>query len=159
MWRGSDHLAQNPRPVQSAINVVVRTDEMTIPGWHTFWNVFTLKAKLVTVAVIIGVVLVIWGGYKIFHHEPKIDLKTVDRINKANEVDRLKVLHETIEQNQQVIQTADNRTTIAETSVDERNKAIDAKVIEADKKIAQAQADHGNVSSEELECILTGNCS
>jgi hypothetical protein len=40
----------------------------------------------------------------------------------------------------------------------EMQKEVDAKVAEADKKIEAVKREKGDVTAEELECILTGVC-
>jgi|GEM_PF-6042082 len=91
--------------------------------------------------------------------KPQIDAVTIQKINTANESERKKELQKVIEDNSAVISTVDNRTTIAETNVIERNRLIDERVKDADRKIAEAKAVGRDVTSEELECILVpDNC-
>jgi hypothetical protein len=113
--------------------------------------------KIVVPAIVLLVLVVLF--YKACgHKKASIDLETVNKINNANEQERKAEVRKTIEENQTVVQTVANTTTIAETDVAERDKAIEAKVKEADAKIAEAKQQGRDVTSEELECILTGAC-
>jgi DNA-binding transcriptional MerR regulator len=83
-----------------------------------------------------------------------IDVKNIEKINSENKAERQQELREVVEENADAIKTVDGRTTIAETNVVERDRLVDEKVKEADKKIEEAKQQGQDVSSEQLECIL-----
>ncbi len=87
----------------------------------------------------------------------KIDEKTIQSINSANEKERKAELQKVIEDNQDVIKTVDERTELAGVNRVEREREIDAKIAEAEKKIQEAKSQGKDVTSAELECILTGD--
>lgn len=123
------------------------------------WGFCVANWKLLLL-ILAGVIVFFWlvSFSLCSRNKPKIDLETVNKINSANEKERKLELQKVIEQNADTVRTVDNRTTVAETNVVERNKKIDEKIAEVDKKIQEAKAGGKDVSSEELECILTGNC-
>lgn len=88
--------------------------------------------------------------------KPKIDMKAVNEINSANEVERKKVLEKTITENASVVKTVDERKTIAEVSEAEKQTQIYVKIQEVDAKIAAAKAQGRDVTGPELECLLMG---
>lgn len=118
------------------------------------------KAVLLTVMILAAILLFAVVAFFYRHCGPKtasIDLKSVEKINKANETERKAELQKVIEQNADVIKTVDERNTIAETNETERNAQIFAKIQEADRKIAEAKASGRDVTSAELEKILCPN--
>jgi hypothetical protein len=84
-----------------------------------------------------------------------IDLEGVTKINSVDRAERLKELEKVITENQDVIATADNRTTLAEQDIVTRNREIARKVAEADKAIENAKSHGRDVTQQELECLLT----
>lgn len=120
------------------------------------------KIAVIGLIVILGIIVLIFvfSLRSCFKKEAKIDLEQVEKINKANEADRKKELQKIIEDNADVVSTADNRTAIAETNVIERDRLIDEKVKAVDKKIAEARAGGKDITGPELECILIPeNCT
>lgn len=131
-----------------------------IAGW---FGIDTTKAQRIVVVslLVIGVLMVGFIALQVkscFHKKPSIDLDTVNRINTANESQRKKELEKVIFENQEVIKTVDERTNLADVNIVEREKAIDEKIKQVDAKIQEAKANGKDVTSAELECILTGNC-
>jgi hypothetical protein len=117
---------------------------------YDHWKIF---------AIALGVIVLVVLFYKACgHKKASIDLQTVDKINNANERDRKAELRKTIEDNATVVNTVDNRSTIAETNVVERDRQIEEKVKAADAEIQKAKSQGHDVTSQELECILTGDC-
>ncbi len=115
--------------------------------------------KMLIVVAILAVAIVVGQFYKACKTKPSIDIKTVEKLNKANETERLKELETTIVENADVIKTVDGRNSIAELSEDEKQAAIWAKVREADAKIAKAKTQGRDVTGPELECLLVPeNC-
>jgi hypothetical protein len=88
----------------------------------------------------------------------KIDEAQIQKINQANEKERKAELNKIITENSDVIKTVDERTELTEVNRVEREREIDARIKEADRKIQEVKEQKGNVTSEELECILMGNC-
>jgi hypothetical protein len=83
-----------------------------------------------------------------------IPVETLDKINKATRHERLEELRKTVDENADVISDVDNRTTIAEANVVERNRIAEERVQQADKQIEAAKQQGRDVTSAELECIL-----
>ncbi len=123
-------------------------------GWITaHWK---LIAGIVAAAILVVVAFLTYAWLK---PQPKIDLDTVDRINRANDSERKKELQDVIEDNQDVIRTVDNRSALNETNVVERNREIDAKVKAANDAIAEAKRQGRDVTEAELKCLLVPtNC-
>jgi uncharacterized membrane protein len=125
-----------------------------------FFGIDLQKAqRAVLVALIaVGVVifLVIFGlVYRSCSSKSaKVDLETVDKINDGNKAEVRKEVRELVEENAEVVTTVDNRTTIAETNVVERERVLDEKVRVVEQKIAEAKSIDGNVSQEDLQCAL-----
>ena len=84
----------------------------------------------------------------------QVDLKTVEAINKQNREERLKALEKTIQENADVVETVDRRSTIAAEDEASRNAAIWAKIAEVNEKVEAARLQGRDVSQEELECML-----
>lgn len=107
-----------------------------------------------------GVLVLVILFYKACgHKKATIDLDTVNRINNANEKERKAELRKTIEDNATVVSTVDNRTTIAETNVAERDRLIEEKVKAANAEIQKAKQQGRDVTQDELQCILVpGDC-
>lgn len=115
--------------------------------------------------IIIGVValvllIVLIGSVRsCLRPKPKIDLERIERINKANETERRKEIEKVVLENLETTRTVDERTTLAEQNAVERDRVIDEKIAEVDKKIAEAKRDGKDVTSEQLECLLVPeNC-
>ena len=84
----------------------------------------------------------------------KIDLETVDKINSKNEAEAKKAVRDAVVENANVVMTVDNRSTLAETNIVERDRLIEEKLKVVNQKVAEAKAGGGNVTGPELECIL-----
>lgn len=122
---------------------------------------FVVANKTYFILGAIGLILVFVLVFQSFcsRSKPvKIDEEAISKINSQNRAERIKELTEVVEDNTETIKTVDNRTTLAEADVVERNAEVDAKVREANTKIEQAKAEGRDVSAKELECMLTGNC-
>lgn len=89
---------------------------------------------------------------------PVIPEDKLQAIKEVNDAERKKVIQDLIETNQERIYTVNERTTIAEVNTVERSRAVDEKVAQVNQKIKEAQQQGGDVTSEELECILTKVC-
>jgi hypothetical protein len=121
------------------------------------WGWIIAHWRLVlTIAAIIALLIAVIVLYRSCKKTAKIDLETVDKINNGNRAERMKELQKIIEENSEVIKTVDNRSNVAEVNVVERNREIDAKIKEADKKILEAKEQGKDITQEQLECILTG---
>lgn len=121
------------------------------------------KAVLLAVMILAAILIIVVCAFCYKKCGPKpasIDQKSIEKINKANEVERKAELQKVIEQNADVVKTVDERNTIAEMNEVERQAQIHAKIAEADQKIAAAKANGRDVTSAELECILVpASCS
>lgn len=125
--------------------------------WDIWWLKFTLPLKIVSVVAVLALLLLPFLLLRGCGRSPSIDQEQIEKINKANEKERKAELQKVIEENAEVVRTVDNRTSIAETNVIERNRSIDEKVKEADKAITEAKKQGRDVTAAELECLLTGN--
>lgn len=129
-------------------------------------NLFGLefeKARKIAAFLFVAIVLVVVIVPTVFifracNKPPKLDIKNVEKINKANATERRKELQVTIEQNADVVRTVDGRNAISETNEAERQAAIWSKINDADDKIKAAKSQGRDVTGPELECMLTGVC-
>lgn len=119
-----------------------------------FWFTATFQTK----AVIVGIILVLFGTVFVWRscssRRAKIDLQNIEKVNSQNRQERQAELQKVIEQNADVVKTVDDRTTIADANVEQRNAQIYAKIKDADEKIEAAKQQGRDVTSDELECIL-----
>ena len=126
------------------------------------WDISKVQRWLaIILIVLIGVAVLafgLWAKSCWTNHKLKVSQAQVDKINQANEHDRKAELQKVIDDNADAVRTVDNRTAISETNTIERNRLIDDKIKEADKKIQDAKAQGHDVTQAELECMLTGNC-
>lgn len=121
-----------------------------------FFVIDNWKVVVPAIVLIVAVIFV----YRACHKPAKINLEQIEKINNANEKERKAELQKVIEDNQDVVRTVDNRAAITEINNVEKNREIDAKVKEADKKIMEAKAQGKDVTQEELQCILVpSDCS
>jgi len=126
------------------------------------WDISKVQRWLAIVLIaLIGVAVLVFGLWAKScwsAHKLKVTNEQVEKINKANEHDRKAELQKVIDDNADVVRTVDNRSAISETNTIERNRIIDDKIKEADKKIQEAKEQGHDVTGPELECMLTGNC-
>lgn len=117
-----------------------------------------LTAHWRLVAVCLGafllLILVVMAFRGCGKREVKIDEEQIQKINQANERERKAELQKVIEENQEVIKTVDERSNLAEVNRVERERVIDEKIKEVDKKIADAKSQGKDVTQEELKCLL-----
>lgn len=120
------------------------------------------RVIVIILIALIGVVILVFGLWAKScwnNHKLKVSQAQVDKINKADEHDRKAELQKVINDNADAVRTVDNRSAISETNTIERNRLIDDKIKEADKKIQDAKAQGHDVTGPELDCMLTGeNC-
>ena len=119
------------------------------------------KRVLLAVMILVVVAVIVAGLWlrSCFKSTPKLDIKNIEKINKANEKERLKELEQTIVENQSVVRTVDKRNAIAEVSEAEKQLQIQIKIEEVNQKIATAKAQGRDVTGPELECMLVPeNC-
>jgi type II secretory pathway component PulC len=83
---------------------------------------------------------------------------SLQKINSQNAAERQQGLTEVVEANATTIETVAKDAVIADTAAEERNAEVDKKVAEADKKAAEAKRQDGDVTAEELTCLLMENC-
>lgn len=125
------------------------------------WIVNYVRKHWQVVAGIAAIVLVIVFGlvFRSCGKKASIDQEAINKINSANEKERKAELQIQIEKNQDVINTVDNRSSIADVNVIERNAVIAEKVRVVDRKIAEAKQQGRDVTGPELECMLIpDNC-
>lgn len=111
------------------------------------------RTALLAVGLVLFVVVI---GYFSCGRTPKvvIDQGAINKINTANERERKKELEKIIVENSDVVKTVDNRTEIAETNIVERERLLDEKIADVDKKILESKSQGKDVTSAELECLL-----
>lgn len=122
---------------------------------------FVVANKTYFISGAIGLILLLVLLYQGFCARPatvKIDEEAISKINSQNRAERIKELTEVVEDNTETIKTVDNRSTLSEINVVERNAEVDAKVRKADEAIEHAKRHGRDVKKEELECLLTGVC-
>lgn len=117
------------------------------------WRLLAIVGGAVGLLIVFGLVM-----RSCNERAAKIDIKTVDKINKANETEKLKELEKTIVENQSVINTVDERNKISDLNETEKQAAIWAKVQEVNQKILDSKTQGRDVTGAELECMLTGSC-
>jgi regulatory protein YycI of two-component signal transduction system YycFG len=113
---------------------------------------------LYAVAALILLLVVILLFKKCGGSKATIDENAIQKIITANEIERKKELTKVIEDHSEVVTTADNRSTIAETNVIERDRKIAEKVKQANDAITAAKQQGRDVTGPELECLLTNQC-
>lgn len=84
----------------------------------------------------------------------KVDLETVDKINSKNEAEAKKAVRKTVEENMDVATTVDNRSTLAEVNIIERERLLEEKIKVVDRQIAEARAQGQDITQEQLQCLL-----
>lgn len=118
-------------------------------GWATLhWR------WLLYIVAGLGLLLLLVFAFRSCGKSAKIDLETVDKINSKNAAEAKKEVREMVQDNLDVATTVDNRTTLAEANAVERDRLIEEKIKEVNQKVAEAKASNGNVTQEELQCIL-----
>jgi len=120
-----------------------------------------LKTHWRKIAIGVGITILLLGiffTYQSCKPQPKIDIETVNTINNANEQKRIEELTKKINDNAEIIKSNDNRTALTELNIEERDKQIAEKVKEVDLKIQEVKKEGRDVTQEELECLLMGNC-
>lgn len=131
-----------------------------IASWFGL-DISVVQKRVLLAFMILAGIIVIVIGLRIKScvvPSPKIDIKNVDKINRANETERKKELETLIVNNQSTVKTVDGRNAIAELNEAEKQAAIFAKIREADEKIARAKAEGRDITGPELECLLAKVC-
>jgi len=124
-------------------------------------DITKVQKWVLLIAVILGFMIILFSGLWLrscLSKPAKLDIKNIDKINSANQKERLEELSKTVEQNADVVKTVDGRNAISEQDEASKQAAIWAKVKDADEKIQAAKSQGHDVTGPELECILTGVC-
>lgn len=129
--------------------------------WNIWWNQWTLTPKLITAGVLAVLVLALVFGIKSCgKKEVKIDHEAIQKVNSENKAEARGELREIVRGNLEVVEAVNERTALSDVNTVEQARKIDEKVAEADRKVEEAKAQKGNVTQEELKCILIpSNCS
>lgn len=102
---------------------------MTIPGWHTFWNVFTLKAKLVSVGTVLGLIAIValglWAHSCWNSHKAKLNEKQIIAAQQAIAKDDRKEMVEILAQSDAA--EAETNATVANAKADTVNAIAESK--------------------------------
>ncbi len=125
-------------------------------------DISVVQKRVLLAAMILGIIAItvfcLWVR-SCLTKPAKLDIKNIEKINKANETDRKAELQTEIERNAGVVKTVDGRNSIAEVNETEKQAQINAKIEEVSDKVAQAKASGHDVTSDELECMLVPeNC-
>lgn len=130
---------------------------MTFTALSAIWTFLRRhwRGCLIVIGVLLAVIAAATGFKWLTRPKPiKIDEKGLQRLNSENVADAKKELRNVIEENADLVRTADERLTIAETNVIERNRLIEEKVAEASAAVEAAKRSGRDVTAAELECIL-----
>ncbi len=128
---------------------------MTLLFLANAWGFIVAHKRFFIIAVGVLLLLIIIFSFRGCGSKTvKIDEDTINRINKGNEKERKAELEKVILENSDVVKTVDERSNIAETNVIERNRLLDEKIKEVDKKIAESKANGKDVTQAELICLL-----
>jgi hypothetical protein len=131
--------------------------------WNIWWNQWTLWPKIISVVIVVVVLLVLVGGLRSCFSKgktAKVDLEIVDKINSKNANEARADVNRMVEENIDVVRTVDNRTTLVEANAVERDRLIAEKKVVVNREVEKAKAIDGNVTQEELQCILVpSDCS
>ena len=114
----------------------------------THWKKIAIGAGIF---ILLVSVFLVYDGCKA---KPTIDLETVNKINNANEKEAKEELTKKVQESADVIVQAEETTRNVELTVDERNRLIQEKIAEAEKKVAEAKNQNRDVTQEELQCLL-----
>ena len=114
------------------------------------------REALAVVGVILALGIVIFTFKACNKPEKKLEIpiERINKINSDNEQEKREGLRETVVEHQEVLITVDERTTIAEVNVEERDAEIAKKVADADAKITVVRQHKGDVTADEVKCLL-----
>jgi FtsZ-interacting cell division protein ZipA len=121
-----------------------------------WWKQWTWPLKIATVIGVIIVIGLIVGGLRSCGKKKdiKIDHEAIQKVNSLNRAEVKKEVRELVEENADVIEATNDQTTLTEVNAVERDRVFEEKVREVDQKIQEAKAQDGDVSQEDLQCIL-----
>jgi hypothetical protein len=124
--------------------------------WNIWWNQWTWPLKLGTLLVFLVVIGLIIGGLRSCGRKKdiKLDHETVQKVNSIDKAEVRKEIREMVEENLDVVEAVGSQTALTEVNAVERNRVIEEKITEADRKIQEVKAEKGNVTQEDLQCIL-----
>ena len=115
-----------------------------------------LRVYLYIAAGLVVLLLLVFAFRSCGKKTAKVDLETVDKINSKNDAEAKKAVRQTVEENVDVATTVDNRSTLAEVNIVERDRLIEEKIKVVNQKVAEAKNQGRDVTAEELECLLVG---
>lgn len=118
------------------------------------WIVAHWRPVAAGVAGVCILILCIFAFRSCGKKEAKIDHETVQKVNSQNKAEARKEVREMVEENLDVIETVNDRTALSEVNAVERDRKIEEKIAEVNQKIEEAKAIKGNVTQEDLQCIL-----
>lgn len=129
--------------------------------WDIWWNQWTWPLKLGTVVAILVLLLIVFLSFRSCgKKEAKIDHEAIQKVNSANKAEARQQVREMVEENLEVVEAVGNRTVLAEANAVERDRLIEEKVHDADAKVNAIKDQGGNVTQEQLQCILVpSDCS
>lgn len=117
------------------------------------------KVQRVIIWLVIGIVgtgllIAVFSLRSCFHKEPKIDQESINKINKSNEADAKKEIEKVVTENQDVINTVDNRTAISDADIYDRDREIQRKVYQVEQEVQAAKQQGKDVTPEYVKCLL-----
>lgn len=114
------------------------------------------KWVLLALMILIGIIVLAFGLWvrSCVRKPAKIDEKSIQKINTANERERKGELDKVLRDNTDVIRTNDNRTTLTEATIEQREQTIDAKLKVLDTAIVEAKQQGRDITADELTCLL-----
>lgn len=122
------------------------------------WSFIKKHWKAIVVGLAILILLSYVAGFSTCG-KPRIDQESIQIINNANEEKRKEELEKKVNENLDVIKSADKNTELSNLEIEERQKEIDKKVEELDKKVEEAKRNGKDITQEQLECMLVPeNC-
>lgn len=127
-------------------------------------DISVVQKRVLLAAIVVGLVVIIASGFWLkscFSRKPiTVDPERLNKINTKTATEIKKEVQRVVEDNADVITTNDERSTIAEVNVVERNREVDDKVAVATQKIIEAKNNGQDITQEKLQCILVpADCS
>ncbi len=118
------------------------------------------KRTIIYMGLAILILIIAISTYQCTKKEVRYDYETINKINSQNEKESKQAIREVIEANAESIKTIDERNTLSDEQIEFKQREVDKKVEQISKEIEYSKSQHGNVSGEELECLLVPeNCN
>lgn len=109
-------------------------------------------------AVVLFVFVAVWFNSCGGNTPPVFTPESLNKINAAESERIEKVVREEIEKNAEAKRAVGDRTANAESDAERNKQEVDEKARKAAEKVKEARNQGRDVTAEELECIVLGNC-